>query len=251
MLWEALGISGPGVIACVGAGGKTSLVQSLAVSAGRRGVAALVTTTTRMFYSQVAGYALTLSDDYTAGSVKVAASLKQRITAAWLTGLEGEKACGLPGAWIDRLASSLPSAYILVEADGARRALLKAPAAHEPVVPTSTIITAGVLNLGVIGRALSPDNAHRLDLVTNIIHKRQGEIVSWLDIARLAVHPNGIFQHACGRKVLLLSGGGQADSGVVASQIAAYCLLAGTNIERVVVSAGYGGSMQPAAVYKL
>ncbi len=251
MLWTALGISEPGIIACVGAGGKTSLLQSLAVCACRRGVPVMVTTTTRMLYNQIAGYKHTLTANYTAGQEQVAAALGKKGIIAWLSGLAGEKVIGLPADWIDRLSSSLPSAYFLVEADGARCSLIKAPAEHEPVVPASTAITVGVLNLSVLGQHFSETNTYRMDLVSKIIHKQAGEIAGWLDLARLTVHRQGIFQYARGTKVLLLSGGGQPGSQAAAAQIAAYCRLANAAIERVVVSTGYGDVMLPAAVYQL
>lgn len=251
MLWDALGITLPGMIACVGAGGKTSLLQSLAVCACRRKLPVLVTTTTRMFSSQLAGYRLILTEDYQAGRDEVAAALAAGETAAWLAGREGEKVVGLPDRWLDKLAADLPSVYMLVEADGARRSLIKAPAAHEPVIPARTALTVGVLNLRVLGQPLSVNNAHRPALVAGIIHKQAGETVSWQDLARLAVHGQGIFQHARGAKVLLLSGGGSSDCQVAAAQIAAYCRLAGAAIERVVVSIGYGHAMQPVTVYTL
>lgn len=250
MLWDALGITLPGMIACVGAGGKTSLLQSLAKSAGQQGRPVLLTATTKMFYNQVADFQPVVTDDYAAGRKKVVEAFESGEIIAWLSGQKGSKVLGLPPEWLARLADEMPAAYILVEADGARCSKIKAPAPHEPVIPAGTAMTVGVLNLSTLGQPLSETNAHRLDLVTAIIDKQAGATVDWQDIARLAVHRQGIFQHARGTKVLLLSGGDIAAQ-VAAAQIAGYCKLAKANIERVVVTAGYGCSMKPLAVYRL
>ncbi|CVK21275.1 selenium cofactor biosynthesis protein YqeC [Sporomusa sphaeroides] len=250
MLWDALGITLPGMIACVGAGGKTSLLQSLAKSAGQQGRPVLLTATTKMFYNQVADFQPVVTDDYAAGQEKVVEALKSGKIIAWLSRQNGGKVLGLPPEWLAKLAAEVPAAYILVEADGARCSKIKAPAPHEPVIPAGTAMTVGVLNLSTLGQPLTADNAHRLDLVAAIISKQAGANVEWQDIARLAVHRQGIFQHARGTKVLLLSGGDIAAQ-VAAAQIAGYCKLAKANIERVVVTAGYGCSMKPLAVYRL
>lgn len=153
-----------------------------------------------MYCSQVAGYTLVLSDSDAAGAMGVVQALATGKTVAWFSRQDGDKVVGVPPVWVDKLAGSAPHAWILVEADGARGRLLKAPAPHEPVVPAGTHFTVGVLNLAVIGRPLSPANTHRLALVAKIINKQAGELVEWRDLACLAVHEQGIFQYARGPK---------------------------------------------------
>lgn len=249
MLAEALGLNQNGVVACVGAGGKTSLVQSLAADNVIWPV--VVTSTTKMFYEQVAAYPLVVANHYDIGMEAVRLALAKQQQAAWFFRQQDEKVIGLPPEWVDKLAVVLPNVTVLVEADGARRCLVKAPNAQEPVIPVSTMTTVGILNLSILGQTLAPDNVHRLELVSLIINKQPGEQLDWLDIARLAVHTQGIFQYARGRRVLLLSGGGSAGARVAAKQIAGYVNSENTGIDRVVVTEGYGSSMQANEVYKL
>ncbi|MDF2569934.1 MAG: putative selenium-dependent hydroxylase accessory protein YqeC [Sporomusa sp.] len=251
MLWDALGMSQPGVVACVGAGGKTSLIQSLAVWAGKRCWPVLVTATTKMFYSQVDGYELVVADEYAIGTELVANALQSGKTTAWFAKRSGEKVLGVPQEWIDNMTAIIPKAYVLVEADGARRSLLKAPAEHEPLIPSCTATTVGILNISAIGQPLSETNTHRLSLVSNIINKQAGETIAWQDIALLAAHEQGIFQYARGTKVLLLSGGGAPSAMIAAEQIAGFSKLVGLGVARVVVTQGYGSVMAPIAVYEL
>lgn len=249
MLAEAIGLKQPGVVACVGAGGKTSVVQTLAAADNNRSV--VVTSTTKMFYTQVTQYPLVMAADYATGAAQVVRLLAERQQAAWFVRQAGEKVIGLPPDWIDKLADTLPAAYILVEADGARGCLIKAPAAQEPVIPDTTRTTVGIVNLRVLGQPLSPVNTQRMELVTRRINKEPGELVDWQDIARLAVHPQGIFQYTRGSKVLLLSGSDDKGARQSAAQIAGYVKLANVGIDRVVITTGFGTAMRPCEVYRL
>ena len=249
MLVDAVGLMQPGITACVGAGGKTSLVQSLA--AAGLGGPIVITTTTKMFYRQVTDYPLVVNDSYAAGVAQVTHILAEQHQVAWFARQAGEKVIGIPPDWVDSLADALPTAYILVEADGARGCLIKAPSEQEPVMPANTTRTVGIANLTILGQPLSVDTTQRLDLVTCRIKKQPGELITWQDIARLAVHQQGIFQYARGSKVLLLSGSGDKAACQAAKQIAGYVKLANVGIERVVVAAGYGAAMQANEVYVL
>lgn len=251
MLWDALGLTPPAVVAGVGAGGKTSLLQSLAAGAGRRGWPVVITATTKMFYSQVAGCELVVTGDITRGAVQVAAALQQGQPVGWFARREGEKVIGVAPAGIDLLAASAPGVNIMVEADGARQALLKAPSAREPVVPACTTVTAGVVNLGAVGRPLAAATTHRPELVAAIINKQAGEVIHWRDIVRLVIHRQGIFQYARGTRVLVLSGARDPDCRQAGRLIAGDTTLAGAGLARVVLTEGYGCSMQPCEVYLL
>ncbi|SDE66164.1 selenium cofactor biosynthesis protein YqeC [Sporomusa acidovorans] len=248
MLKDALGLKQPGVVACVGAGGKTSVVQSLAAELDG---AVVVTSTTKMFCRQVDNYALVMLDHCSDGVAEVAKLLLKQPRVAWFAGQVREKIIGLPPEWVDKLAVCVPDAYILVEADGARRCLLKAPSCSEPVIPERTAMTVGVLNIGAMGQMLSPENTHRLELVTAIIQRQPGDRITWQDIARLAVHPQGIFQYARGTKVLLLSGNQGPVARQAVKEIAGYVKAAQVGIERVVAATGYGDAMRASAVFVL
>lgn len=249
MLADALGITRAGIVAFVGAGGKTSLIQSLSAVKGQYPV--VVTSTTKMFYQQVAHFPLVVEAEYAAGVKAVRQLLQKQPFAAWFLRQEGQKVIGLPAEWVDELAAAKPAALLLVEADGAKHMLIKAPSELEPVMPLSTVKTIGVLNMSVLEQPLSPVNAHRVELVSRIINKQPGELVSWIDIARLAAHPRGIFQYARGRKILVLSGGESPGARVAARQIAGYCKLADCGIDRIVLTTGYGSAIEANEVYVL
>ena len=250
MLWDALAVRQSGLIAIVGAGGKTSVIQSLARAAIRRNSPVMVTTTTKMYLHQAKDYKVIIRSSYDLGLSEVKEALLKGEIPAWYSQSRENKVLGLPPEWLDKLAEDIPEVHILIEADGAQRKLLKAPGKHEPVIPESTSITVGVLNLSVIGEPLAEVNTHRLEQVTGILGKQPGEAVEWLDLAKLSIHENGIFQYSRGRRVLLLAGGMRKFRSDV-NKLGAFIKKGDTQIDRIIVTIGYGRAMQLSEVFEL
>jgi probable selenium-dependent hydroxylase accessory protein YqeC len=75
---------------------------------------------------------------------------------------------GVDPALLDSLRRSVRLDAVLVEADGSRQRPLKAPAAHEPVVPVSTELLVPVAGLDAIGRPFGPDVVHRHEVAAGI-----------------------------------------------------------------------------------
>lgn len=249
-LWDGIDLTQPGVVACTGAGGKTSVLMSLAKCAEQRNLPVLVTSTTKMFVNQVRQYNPVFAASFEQGHRAVERELIKRNTAAWFCEQKDNKVIGILPEWLDQLTDLQHSAYVLVEADGAAGCLIKAPASHEPVVPQSTQVTIGVLNLQAIGQRLSLVTTHRLPLVLGLLDKQAGDPINWSDLAVLANHPHGIFQYSQGRKILLLAGA-EADFVGFGRQIAAFLQLNGTDISCCMLTCGYGTQMRPLEVVDL
>ncbi len=100
--------------------------------------------------------------------------------------------------------------WILVEADGAARLPVKAPAAHEPVIPSLTTTAVAVVGLRCIGSPLSEENAFRLEEICAITGLKRGDVITPAAVAALACHPLGMFKNvpAAARRFLF---GNQAD----------------------------------------
>lgn len=205
--WRSLKLPGKGIISLVGAGGKTSLALSLLAEAQEKQLTTVLTTTTKMHWKQLAQFRPIVCDSAaeTAGRLALRQSLGQ--TAAWIGGWLGEKAVGVEPEEVDWLFEMLPEAVILVEADGAKGCWLKAPACHEPVVPSETAVTIGVLNIRALGKRLEQRFVYRLPEVCSILGKKTGEYVDLQDYVLLATSSRGVFQYAQGRRLLLLTGG--------------------------------------------
>lgn len=88
-------------------------------------------------------------------------------------------------------AQRLSEAVILVEADGACHRALKAPAAHEPVVPASTKTLVPMADLIALGKPLAEEHVHRPELVADLTEAAVGEPVTVEMVATVLSHPQG------------------------------------------------------------
>lgn len=245
--WTALDLPRAGVVACVGAGGKTSLLLALLARAVAGGLPVVLTATTKMYYRQVAHMDPVLTEDFAQGALQVERLLALRGHAAWFLRQEEDKVIGLPPALVDRLAAVWPQAVILAEADGARGRLLKAPAKWEPVLPERTAVTIGVLNLAALGLPLAAQRVHRLERVCALLQKEPGAGITLEDFALLASSPQGIFQHSRGQRLLVFAGGERA-GGVCGRELAAALRRQRTPAVRCVLAVrAAGGDARPEA----
>lgn len=141
------------IIAVVGSGGKTTLIEKLACDFRREGKSVLVTTTTHMFIRKDT----LLTDDADA----IIAALKQ--TGYVMAGIpEGEKIKALSRETFEAVCACADA--VLVEADGSKGLPLKFPNAAEPVIPDNTDEIMIVCGLNALGQR-AKDVCHRLELV--------------------------------------------------------------------------------------
>ncbi|MFC5367553.1 selenium cofactor biosynthesis protein YqeC [Salinirubrum litoreum] len=80
---------------------------------------------------------------------------------------------------------------MLVKADGARTRLLKAPAAHEPRIPTTATTVVPIVGARVVGKPLTDEWVHRVDRVADVTGLRQGEQIGPEDVARVVASDRG------------------------------------------------------------
>lgn len=188
----------PDVIALVGGGGKSSAAFRLAAEVAALGKRAVIAPSTRIaaFQTAWAPTFLEVSADDELPFTAIEQQL-QRHGYCLLGGpVVGDRRLGLPPEQIDALArraADLGIAAITVEADGSKMRPLKAPAAHEPVLPAATTHLAPVAGLDAIGAVVDEGSVHRPELVCAALGlpSKPPPRLTPAQLAQLLHHPAG------------------------------------------------------------
>jgi molybdenum cofactor cytidylyltransferase len=163
-LYEGLGVVRGDTVAFIGAGGKTSALIALGHELAALGWRVLATTTTRIGRDELDLMPAALPAD--APPSHVSAHLADYGFVFLYTELSDQKVRGATPQRIAALLDAVDSDVLLIEADGARGRLLKAPYDHEPVIPPGTSLVIPVVSLKVLGKPLDDQyvyNAARID----------------------------------------------------------------------------------------
>jgi len=197
-LRDALLLTGGGVVSLVGAGGKTSLMFRLARELAGVGQAVLTTTTTRIHpptADQCAVCILAPTAEQLLEEASEALRKHRHITAAGRITDQG-KLSGLAPEVIDQLWTSRVFDWIIVEADGAAGRPLKAPAAHEPVIPACSGWLVGMVGLRALGKPLTDRWVFRPEVLTRITGLTTHAAVTEEAVAMALAHRRGVLKGA-------------------------------------------------------
>lgn len=209
-LIEALDLEFPRTIALVGGGGKTSFIFTLAREAAALGKSVLITTTTAMFNPDYStrdrpGHSRTYNLAFAQAKARMfigptldhpAPEPGTLLVAAKALTARGRKLAGYsPRELVPVLASSRFE-LVLIEADGARMRPVKAPAAHEPVIPEQTDMVVGCIGLDCLGIPLAEPHVHRPNILAELSGSQQGEPVTEKTLIHLAKSEQGLFKSA-------------------------------------------------------
>ena len=210
-LKAALGLTPGELVALVGAGGKTTAAWRLLHQLVDSGERVVFTTTTRIFRPRNMPLLLAPDPDPAemarrlaqapalvlaagpgeSGEPEHAARSPYPADPVKLAGLEPEVLSDLARQMPRQLPQRLPHVTWLVEADGAKGRLLKAPAAHEPVIPSGTDRVVVVAGLGAIGETLDERTVHRPRIAARLLGVSLGVTVTPELFAALVGHPSG------------------------------------------------------------
>jgi molybdenum cofactor cytidylyltransferase len=233
---DALGLASSGeLVAIVGGGGKSSLMFALASQLTGRGV---MTTTTRIFSEQMSSAAevCTLAD----------ADWRARLDA-FESGLlvvgrvEGERAVGVPSELPAEMLAHPRVDWVVVEADGSRMLPVKAPAAHEPVIPVGTTLLVPVVGIDALLKPIA-EIAHRPERVCAITGLAPEDSLTPTALAGLITAREGGLKSAAlaGRVAVLINKVESAAECALAREVAGP-ILSDPTVERVAIGALLGG----------
>lgn len=184
----------PCIVSIVGGGGKTSLLYALTNALATQGQTVLATTTTKMLRPPPGSCeSIVLADD--PGQLQPVSGGSQFSARPPSPEQDSSKVYGYQPGEVDELYRRGIADWIVVEADGAAGRPLKAPAAHEPVIPALSGIVIAILGLGCVGKAFTGDTAFRLEQMTEVTGLLPGTEITPAAIATLACHPLGMFKN--------------------------------------------------------
>jgi len=225
------------MICLIGAGGKTSTMFRLARELSSDGKKILATTTTAIYYPEQSQYdkiviseeeSLELFDNENKCGITV---LGRSLSA------EG-KLLGVSPGFLDTVFSKGIFDYILVEGDGSKGRPVKAPAEHEPVIPSATTKVIGLIGLDCVGKEVCADNVHRPELFCKLLGCTEGDIIDADMILRLILHKEGLFKAApiLSERYLIVNKAEGEKERRAAFDIAQKLLYNGYNPEQIVIA---------------
>jgi len=222
------------LISFVGGGGKTTTMFKLAKELRAIGKSILVTTTTAIFYPDKRDYdqlVVTNGDhiDITGEKGRIIVWGREISLENKLLGISKEK--------VEEVYRLNEFDYILVEADGAKKRPIKAPASHEPVIPNNTSKTVGVIGLDSMKRKINDENVHRPELFCKITNSKLGEEISSKRISTLIIEEKGLFKDTppLSERYLLLNKADNQERIDFAHEIKELVLRSGINLNGIII----------------
>ena len=202
MIYKKIGLNleEDNVISFVGAGGKSTSIDLIGKEFKDLGKKVLVTTTTMISYPEHKD-----NDKFILGSWPEAYKPKRGTITLFGKTMVNEKIKGPDPRELEEIYNRNIFDLILIEADGANRKPITAPAPHEPVVPDFTKATIGLVGLDSIGMALDGVNTHRPELLRGIFHVDTPHKIEPRDIIELIINENGLFKDARGKRIVFLN----------------------------------------------
>lgn len=181
------------LIALVGAGGKTTTMFEIAEELKFLGKRVLVTTTTAIYYPKPSQFdKIALGDKYVFNMFNNTDTAFINVLGSLVNG-EG-KLVGIHKEEVDNIFEKGYFDYILVESDGSKGRSIKAPGAHEPVIPELTTRVIGIIGMDALGKEINEENVHRTEIFCNITNSKAGDIIDSQKVLALIENYNGLFK---------------------------------------------------------
>lgn len=198
----------PAVVAAVGCGGKTTLIETMARAFSQKKVLIAPTTKIRTPTAQV----------------PICKSVAEALAHAPVPGRQymgilepiQQKLHSLP---LDVLAQLVPDYHLtLLEADGSRGLYWKGWRADEPVVPHFATHTVGIVTLRGLGQIATEKTVCRLPEFTALTGVQEGQPITLDSLTAMVCHEHGMFRNSRGKEILLVGSVEDALTAIQAEQ---------------------------------
>jgi len=183
------------MVCIVGAGGKTSTMFRLAQELSSKGKRVLVTTTTAIYYPEKWLFDNIIVSEKEDMDLFKSSSDSCITVFGRVLSSEG-KLLGINPKFLDAIFLKDIFDYIIVEGDGSKGRSVKAPAEHEPVIPSNTTKLVGLIGMDCIGKYVCAENVHRAERLCSILGCREGDLIDTKMIEKLILHKQGLFKAA-------------------------------------------------------
>jgi molybdenum cofactor cytidylyltransferase len=194
----------------------------------------VMTTTTRIFaaqMSQAAQVCILADEDWGEWLDAFDSSLLV------VGGAEGDRALGVPAELPTEMLARPGVDWVVVEADGSRMLPVKAPAAHEPVIPDETGLLVPVVGIDALSGPIR-EVAHRPERVSTITGLAPEETLTPEALAALLTSSQGGLKDAPqAARVAVLINKVESHSQLEAARRVARCVLREPRVERVAIGA--------------
>jgi probable selenium-dependent hydroxylase accessory protein YqeC len=193
---DCLDIATGSVLAVVGCGGKTSLIEL--VASGLREKKVLISTTTKIFPPKMKDIMLceTLSQ----------CEKHEPQTGIQCMGLLNSasgKLEALPEAFLARLQPGYD--VVLLEADGSRGLPCKGWLANEPVIPNYCTYTLGVITMGALDKPAGEATVQRLPEFYALTGVGEGQAITAQALEAMVCAPSGMFKNSAGQRYVIVN----------------------------------------------
>lgn len=200
-LLDEIGVQRGDCVAVAGAGGKTTLCWRMVQAFAARRERVVFTTTTKIWQPAKGAFDIIHICRHP-NPLPEGEGLWR--TACIASGIEGEPSdAPVPDATMptvqtkligfspDEICTMKGDASLIIEADGARGLMLKAPADYEPQIPPCANVVCVVACLDAIGRPIDERTVHRVERVSHITGAMLGNPITASVIVDVLCHADG------------------------------------------------------------
>ncbi len=199
-LTEIIDLNKGQIVSIVGAGGKTTLMFTMAKEL-RKGNKVLVTTTTKIYVPPINDFQFMF---FEGDNINLFNNSVDKGIYVYGNFINSEDK--IIGTCDNELQKLLPHYdYIFIEADGSKRKPIKGWNHNEPVISKYTDITIGVITIEVLGMMINESNIHRIEEFMALTGTKEDQKITEKHIISLIFNPKGLFKNSLGKRILFIN----------------------------------------------
>ena len=187
-------------ISLVGAGGKTTFINKITAELRKKKMI-LVSSTASFIEPDVTIYDFI---DYSYGRDYDFKGIKSPgIYIIGVTKNQEDLLVGLSAEQVEKLAVDFDNS--IIECEFANGRPLKGFRDFEPVIPKTTDLTIGIIDIHSLGILVNSNNIHHLDKFIELTGSKIGSLVTIADLKEVINNDKALFKNAVGKKVLFIN----------------------------------------------